>query len=153
MTNCASLKDPLFEKLNRQLTDIANITARVDRNVHSADVVKETESLSDYAGRLSELLKHMAQAGQEIGVPFVIINCSVEVYDTSCDELIEYHIVNSKVFELEGNDVTFSSPIGRALLFRKVGDTVEFTIPVGKITYIIKSIRFDDDLSIEYEIT
>jgi transcription elongation factor GreA len=56
-----------------------------------------------------------------------------------------HHIQGRKpsVFELEGNDVTFLSPIGKALLLKSIGDKVEINIPDGNIHYEIRSIKFD----------
>jgi transcription elongation factor GreA len=84
-------------------------------------------------------------------IPFIIIGCSVVVNDADTGETVDYHIVNTNSFTLESNDVTFTSPIGKALLFKHVGDKVEFKVPVGKITYIIQSITLDPDISLNKE--
>ena len=138
-------------QLNAQLAEIERIAARLDRDHHSTDIIKEVQDLNDYAMKLRERL-NKSPGGADQEKPFVTINSSVLVYDENEGEQIEYHIVNSDVFELEGNDVTFTSPIGRALLFKEAGDKVSFKIPVGIITYLVKEVEPDEDLRISYDI-
>jgi transcription elongation factor GreA len=140
-----------IDSLKKQMTDIESIAAELDRDYHSAETVKEVEELSDYARKLRDKLNAVSAGPGDTGA-FVTINSCVEVYDEKDDELIEYHIVNAHVFELEGNDVTYTSPIGKALLFKQAGDRVEFKIPVGTITYLVKAVKPDAELSIKYEL-
>jgi transcription elongation factor GreA len=56
----------------------------------------------------------------------------VKVYDSSKDEEIEYKLVTSEESDVAAGKVSTTSPIGRALLNKKVGDEATVITPSGK---------------------
>jgi transcription elongation factor GreA len=60
------------------------------------------------------------------------LGSTVKVYDNTKDEEIEYKLVTSEESDVAAGKVSTTSPIGRALLNKKVGDTVTVVTPVGK---------------------
>ena len=68
------------------------------------------------------------------------MNIQVTVYDIEFDEELEYSIVGST----EANPVLFKisneSPVGKGLLGKKVGDTVEIEAPQGSLSFKILKI-------------
>ncbi len=143
----------IMNKITMQLLDIDTITENTDRDLSSAETLRLVEALNEpYARQLRENMRRSAETDEpDATIPFIIIGCTVVVHDADSGETVDYHIVNTNSFTLESNDVTFTSPIGKALLFKHVGDTVEIKVPVGKITYIIHSITLDPDISIDKE--
>ncbi len=61
----------------------------------------------------------------------------VKVHDIEFDEDIEYTIVGSTEVNLAENKISNESPLGKALLGAKKGDTVEVNAPAGIIKYKI----------------
>jgi transcription elongation factor GreA len=59
------------------------------------------------------------------------LGSTVKVYDNTKDEEIEYKLVTSEESDVAAGKVSTTSPIGRALLNKKVGDTVTVVTPVG----------------------
>ena len=57
---------------------------------------------------------------------------TIVVLDTDRDVKIEYKLVSSEEADAEKGLISTNSPIGRALLNRKVGDEIEVTTPAGK---------------------
>ena len=57
------------------------------------------------------------------------------------DEEVEYTIVGSTEVDLTQNKISNESPIGKALLGAKKGETIEVKAPAGIIKYEIKSIK------------
>jgi transcription elongation factor GreA len=55
----------------------------------------------------------------------------IVVIDTQKDVRIEYKLVSSEEADVEKGFISTTSPIGRALLNRKVGDEVQVTTPAG----------------------
>ncbi|HVT92343.1 MAG TPA: transcription elongation factor GreA [Bryobacteraceae bacterium] len=60
------------------------------------------------------------------------LGSSVVVLDTVKDEEITYRLVTSEDADVAKGLISTSSPIGRGLLGKKVGDTVIIQIPGGK---------------------
>ena len=60
------------------------------------------------------------------------LGSTVKVYDTEKDEEIEYKLVTSEESDVAAGKISTTSPIGRALLNKKVGDTATVVTPNGK---------------------
>src|SRR5919109_3922300 len=60
------------------------------------------------------------------------LGSSVRVYDTTKNEEIEYKLVTSEESDVSNGKISTTSPIGRALLNKKVGDTAIVVTPAGK---------------------
>ena len=80
---------------------------------------------------LEEILKNVVVVDTEKGSKKVQIGSTVKVYDEDFDEEIEYTIVGSTEADASQNCVSDLSPIGKALIGAKKGQTVEFDIPSG----------------------
>jgi transcription elongation factor GreA len=60
------------------------------------------------------------------------LGSTVKVYDnTKCEE-IEYKLVTSEESDVAASKISTTSPIGRALLNKKVGDEATVVTPNGK---------------------
>ena len=60
------------------------------------------------------------------------LGSTVKVYDNTKNEEVEYKLVTSEESDVTAGKISTSSPIGRALLNKKVGDTALFVTPNGK---------------------
>jgi transcription elongation factor GreA len=60
------------------------------------------------------------------------LGSTVKVYDSTKDEELEYNIVTSEESDVAAGKISTTSPIGRALLNKKVGDTAAVVTPNGK---------------------
>ena len=60
------------------------------------------------------------------------LGSTVKVYDNSKEEEIEYKLVTSEESDVAAGKISTTSPIGRALLNKKVGDTATVVTPNGK---------------------
>ena len=78
---------------------------------------------------------------KEIDTKTVQIGNTVKLYDVEFDEEVEYTIVGSTEVDLTQNKISNESPIGKALLGAKKGETIEVKAPAGIIKYEIKSIK------------
>lgn len=79
-------------------------------------------------------------------IPFSTIGNIVEVEDMKRNEITNYRIISpflgSKDFRIDEDFASYLSPIGKALLLKKVGDKTIIETPTGILEYRIKSFRF-----------
>ncbi len=68
----------------------------------------------------------------------VEVGATVEVMRNG--ELVKFFIVGSSEADPVGGYISNESPLGRVLIGKKVGDSMELKTPSGKTTYKIKSI-------------
>jgi len=59
------------------------------------------------------------------------LGSTVKVYDNTKNEEIEYNIVTSEESDVAAGKISTTSPIGRALLNKKVGDSAMVVTPNG----------------------
>ena len=64
----------------------------------------------------------------------VSIGCTVKIYDVDFDEEVEYQIIGSTESNPLKGLISNESPVGRALIGKKVGDTVVVETPAGPST-------------------
>jgi transcription elongation factor GreA len=85
--------------------------------------------------RVRQLCKRLADLSMvnmnNIPKDKVGLGSTVKVYDNTKNEEIEYNIVTSEESDVATGKISTTSPIGRALLNRKVGDTAMVVTPNG----------------------
>ncbi len=86
--------------------------------------------------RLRQLGRRMADLSMinfsNIPKDRVGLGSTVRVYDNTKSEEVEYTLVTSEESDVAAGKISTTSPIGRALLNKKVGDTAIFVTPNGK---------------------
>ena len=65
------------------------------------------------------------------------------LHDIEFDEDIEYVIVGSSEADSLNNKISNESPLGAAMLGKKVGDIVKVEAPIGVVEYKIVSVKND----------
>ena len=98
----------------------------------------------DIEARIEELegiLKN-AEVVVEDEVDFDKINvgCTVKVFDITFDEEMEFKIVGSTEANSLVGKISNESPVGQALIGKKVGDTVSVETQAGEIKYKVLEI-------------
>lgn len=85
--------------------------------------------------RLGQLKKRMADLSlinlNNIPKDKAGLGSKVKVYDSSKDTEIEYRLVTSEESDVAKGLISTTSPIGRALINKKVGDTTTVVTPTG----------------------
>ena len=76
----------------------------------------------------------------EVDLDKINVGCKVKVFDITFDEEMEFNIVGStEANSLEGK-ISNESPVGQALMGKKVGDTVDVETQAGVIQYKVLDI-------------
>ena len=99
----------------------------------------------DIEARIEEIEKILKNAEvvveDEVDLDKISVGCKVKVYDVEFDEEIEFKIVGStEANSLEGK-ISNESPVGRALIGAKKGDTVSVEMPAGIMEYKVLEIE------------
>jgi transcription elongation factor GreA len=86
--------------------------------------------------RLGQLKKRMSDLSlinfNNIPRDRAALGSTVKVYDSTKDEEIEYKLVTSEESDVTKGLISTSSPIGRSLMGKKVGETATVVTPTGK---------------------
>ncbi len=97
-------------------------------------------------GRIAELEVYLARAevidpARLNVVDTVVFGTYVDLYDIYNDERVTYQIVGDLEADLDNAQISFSSPIGRALIGKHEGEEVEVNTPGGVRAYEILKIH------------
>ncbi|MBN8569938.1 MAG: transcription elongation factor GreA [Ignavibacteria bacterium] len=106
------------------------------------DAAKEEQGhLEMKISKLEEMLSRAKiVVPEELADGEVTILSSVKVKDKSINEEITYVLVSPEEADFELDKISVTSPVGRSLMGKKVGDKFEVEVPVGKVKYEILKI-------------
>ena len=105
---------------------------------------KESQSLNE--GRIAELEDKLSRAEvidvSKLSGSTVKFGATVTVVDEDTEEERRYQIVGEAEADVKSGRVSITSPIARALIGKKAGDTVEVKTPGGGKSYEILTVAF-----------
>ncbi|MBQ1208129.1 MAG: transcription elongation factor GreA [Lachnospiraceae bacterium] len=107
------------------------------------DAAKEEQR--DIELRIEELENLLRNAEvvveDEVELDKISVGCIVKVYDVEFEEELEFSIVGSTEANSLMNRISNESPVGKALLGRRVGETVSVETQAGDIAYRVLEIN------------
>ena len=110
---------------------------------HSA---KERQSIIE--GRIAQLQGILARSRvievSKIKSSKIVFGASVTLHDTEKGIRHTYKIVGDDEAEFKENKISYSSPLGKALIGKEEGDTVIVKAPKGELEYEVESFEFVD---------
>lgn len=99
----------------------------------------------DIEARIEEIEKILKNAEvvveDEVDLDTINVGCKVKVHDMEYDEDMEFKIVGSTEANSLQGKISNESPVGRALIGAKTGDTVSVEMPAGIMEYKILDIQ------------
>ncbi len=105
---------------------------------------KEAQSLNE--GRIQELESLISRAEvidvSKLSGDRIKFGATVKLVDEDTEEEKTYQIVGEPEADVRSGRVSIASPIGRALIGKAVGDTVEVSTPGGGKSYEIVGLAF-----------
>jgi transcription elongation factor GreA len=145
-----------FEKLTGEIEYLSN-----DRRREVAERIRVAREFGDIAenaeydtakneqahleARIALLEERLAHSRvvtkKEIKSGEVSIGTKVRLRDVGANKTVEYHIVGSAEADPAENKLSNESPVGKAIMGRKKGDTVEVAAPRGKLKFKIMDIK------------
>jgi transcription elongation factor GreA len=119
----------------RQFGDIAE-------NAEYDDAKNEQALLEQRIAKLEERLRdaRVLEKG-EVKSDVVSVGSRVRLRDIDAGKTFEYHIVGSAEADPAESRLSNESPVGKAIMGRKKGDTVEVTTPRGALKFKILGIK------------
>lgn len=145
-----------LKKLENELEDL-----KVVRRKEVAQKIKEAREQGDLSEnaeydaakdeqrdielRIEELEKILKNAEvvdeTEVDLEKINVGCLVKVYDEEFDEELEFKLVGSTEANSLEHKISNESPVGQALIGRKVGEKVEVETQAGIMVYKILDIQ------------
>ena len=99
----------------------------------------------DIEARIEDIEKILKNAEvvveEEVELDKISVGCTVRILDCEFDEELEYKIVGSTEANSLKGKISNESPVGRALIGAKVGDTVKVETQVGDLEYEVLEIQ------------
>jgi transcription elongation factor GreB len=146
-----------FERLRDELNDLWRVrrpevvkalgeaAAEGDRS-ENAEYIYGKKRLREIDRRIRFLQKRLDTAtivtpSEQPDTGRVYFGATVTLEDEA-EARVTYQIVGSDEIDTAGGRISVESPIARALLRKKIGDTVEVIRPRGEIEYTIVQIRY-----------
>jgi transcription elongation factor GreA len=122
-------------RIAREFGDIAE-------NAEYDDAKNEQMLLEHRIATLEERMRDARVISKkDIAKDVVSIGSKVRLRDVSAKETIEYHIVGSAEANPSENKLSNESPVGKAIIGKKKGETVEVAAPRGKMKFKILEIK------------
>jgi transcription elongation factor GreA len=122
-------------RIAREFGDIAE-------NAEYDDAKNEQALLEHRIATLEERLRNARVIEKkEISKDVVSIGSKVKLRDMDAKRTVEYHIVGSAEANPAENKLSNESPVGKAIIGHKKGDTVEVTAPRGSLKFKILEIK------------
>jgi len=145
-----------YEKLKQEIEYLSNDkrrevadrirTARefgdIAENAEYDDAKNEQALLEHRIATLEERLRNARViTKKDVAKDVVSIGSKVKLRDIAAKQTFEYRIVGSAEANPAENKLSNESPVGKAIMGRKKGETVEVAAPRGKLTFKIMDIK------------
>lgn len=158
----------MIEALKQKLTDEAE-KLRFELNVTLPNEIRKAVELGDLRenseykaalerqqfvqARLGHLTKRLSKLSSidesQIATDAVGMGSRITVEDQATKTKEDYHLIFGDAEDFDEGQVTMSSPIGRALLGKKLGELVLLKLPSGKRTLrIVKLTTIHDEVNL-----
>lgn len=147
----AGLKALEEELENLKVVKRKEVAAKIKEAREQGDLSENAEydaakdEQRDIEARIEEIEKILKNAEvvveDEVDFDKINIGCSVLVYDKEFDEEIQFKIVGSTEANSLQGKISNESPVGQALMGKKVGDIVDVETPAGNIRYTVLKIE------------
>ena len=143
----AEIETELAELMNRSQELVAEIKrAAADKDFReNAPLAAAREERGYVEGRIKELeetlkvatiLEEKKEPALKTGVGDTVV-----LDDLASGEEMRYMIVDPREVDPSKGKISIASPLGKALIGRRDGETVEITVPAGKLRYQIKRVE------------
>ena len=137
-----------YKKVERpkNIRDIEEARAHGDISENAEfEAAKERQSHID--GRIRDLEHKLAEAQiidtSNLSTDKVVFGATVTVKDLQSDKEQRYTLVGQDEADLKNGKISVQSPVGRALIGKRVGDTLEVQTPAKVAEYEVLNICFE----------
>lgn len=111
----------------------------------NAEYKSAKERQSYLEGRKAQLQQRMAALSlvnmDKIPTDRAAYGSQVTLYEYETEKEVEYRLVSSEESDISRGMISITSPIGRSIVGKTVGDSVEIVTPSGKKDYEMRALR------------
>jgi transcription elongation factor GreA len=149
-----------FERLKKDLETIKNVS--IPENVRDIEVARAHGDISENAeysaakerqsflyGRVQELEHQLAMSNiinlKGLTTEKVVFGCYVSLEDIDNGETIKYQLLGPYESDINQNKISVTSPIGKALIGKKIGNEITVQTPGGTRNFEITDISIEED--------
>lgn len=141
----AELKKLMLEERPAVIRAIEEARAQGDISENAEyDAAKERQSMIE--GRIAEIQSKIATAEvvdtSTIKADRIVFGARVRIVDTETEEEMEYQIVGVDEADVKAGMISILSPLARALIGKKTGETVTVQSPKGDKEYEVLGFRY-----------
>ena len=145
-----------LQRLQKELSDLKlvkrkEVAQKIKEAREQGDLSENAEydaakdEQRDIEARIEEIEKILKNAEvvveDEVDLDKINVGCKVKLYDCEFDEELEYRIVGSTEANSLQGKISNESPVGRALIGARVGDTVQVETQAGVLEYKVLEIQ------------
>ena len=133
-----------YERLKSEIEELSTTKRReVAERIRVAREFGDIAENAEYDDAKNEqmLLDARVITKKDIAKDVVSVGSKVKLRDVAAKETIEYHIVGSAEADPGANKLSNESPVGKAIIGHKKGETVEVTAPRGTLKFKILEIK------------
>ncbi|HWI41378.1 MAG TPA: transcription elongation factor GreA, partial [Verrucomicrobiae bacterium] len=139
------LKRLIREERPKVIQDIAEARAHGDLSENAEyDAAKNRQGFIE--GRIQEVQDKIARAYvvdlSNLKPDKVVFGATVTLYDTATEEEVSYKIVGEDEADIKQGKISYTSPVGKALIGHKLDDSVRVKVPSGLKEYEIIDIKY-----------
>jgi len=145
-----------YDKLSAELLELESRRPKVQLQIkearekgdlsENAEYHAAREDLSMLEGRISEMKDKISRAfivdKSKIGGDTIVFGATVKLESLPDKDIEEYTLVGEGENDPLNGLILTTSPMGQALLTKKVGDKVEVPAPRGTLKYKVLEIKF-----------
>ena len=110
------------------------------------DAAKERQGFIE--ARMNEIKSKLADARiidtANLSSDTIVFGATVVIVETESNQEKRYTLVGQDEADLKNGKISVQSPVGRALIGKRVGDQVQVTTPARIVEYEIREIRFEE---------
>jgi len=135
-----------YEKLKQELTHLKKVEVPENiRDIEEARAHGDISENAEYAaakerqsfiqGKIQELNNNLANSAiidlKDLTDDRIVFGATVTIEDVNTAEVTKYQLVGPFESDINENKISVTSPIGRALIGKEVGDAVKVKTPGG----------------------
>ncbi|MFZ1982268.1 MAG: transcription elongation factor GreA [Smithella sp.] len=149
-----------FEKLKKDIETIKNVS--IPENVRDIEVARAHGDISENAeysaakerqsflyGRKQELENQLALANvinlKGLTTDKAVFGCYVSLEDTDSGEKIKYQLLGPYESDINKNKISVTSPIGKALIGKRIGSEISVQTPGGTRNFEVIDISIEEE--------
>lgn len=148
-----------FEKLKEELEHLKKVV--VPENIREIEEARDHGDISENAeyeaakerqgfiqGKIQEITNNLASSiiidPKDLTEDRVVFGSTVTIEDVNTEEVVKYQLVGPFESDVDKNKISVTSPIGKGLIGKEIGDEVSVKTPGGVREFEIIDISISD---------